>query len=71
MAEITVSLPTHIIAELDRFAERHGRTRAELVTAALEEYLFSRRSRELRERMIPEAQAQGLYTDEDVIDRVS
>jgi len=25
----------------------------------------------LRERMIPKAQAQGIYTDQDVFDRVS
>lgn len=39
--------------------------------AALERFFFLRQFRLLRERMIPKAQAQGIFTDQDVFDRVS
>lgn len=52
-----------IVREIETFAEQHGHTLDEVVVAALQNHLFFRRSGELRARMIPEAQAQGLYTD--------
>ncbi|MCG3158600.1 MAG: hypothetical protein DKINENOH_05244 [bacterium] len=48
-----------------------GITPSEFVSAALEEYLFVRRFRMLRERMIKQVQAQGICADQDVFDRVS
>ncbi|HEU0015576.1 MAG TPA: ribbon-helix-helix protein, CopG family [Longimicrobium sp.] len=68
---ITVSLPAAVRTEVDAFAEQNGLARSEVVRDALEEYLFFRRSRALRARMMAEAQSQGLFTDEDVFDRVS
>jgi hypothetical protein len=38
---------------------------------AIKMYLFLRRFWLLRERMIPKAQAQGIFTDQDVFDCVS
>ena len=40
-------------------------------TITIKEYLFFRRFRLLRERMVPKAQARGIYTDQDVFERVS
>ena len=37
----------------------------------LEDFLFVRRFRRLRQRMMAAAQAEGIYTDEDVFTRVS
>jgi metal-responsive CopG/Arc/MetJ family transcriptional regulator len=68
---ITVSLPSDIRTQVDAFAELHGLGRSEVVRDALQEYLFFRRSRQLRARMIAEAQAQGLFTDEDIFERIS
>jgi metal-responsive CopG/Arc/MetJ family transcriptional regulator len=68
---ITVSLPARIRSEVDAFAEQHGLGRSEVVRDALQEYLFFRRSHELRARMVAEAQAQGLFTDEDIFERIS
>jgi metal-responsive CopG/Arc/MetJ family transcriptional regulator len=66
---ITVSLPSEVRTEVDSFAEQHGLARSDVVRDALQEYLFFRRSRALRERMM--AEAQGLFTDEDVFERIS
>ncbi len=68
---ITVNLPSEIKTELDALAEQSGVERSDVVRDALQEYLFFRRSRALRERMMAEAQAQGLFTDEDVFERIS
>lgn len=68
---VTVSLPQKIRRELDRIAAREGVSRSDVLRASLEEYLFVRRFRALRQRMLAAAQARGIYTDEDVFDRVS
>ncbi len=68
---VTISLPPNVRRELDRLATRDGVTRSEVLRASLEEYLFVRRFRALRNRMMAAAQAQGIFTDEDVFDRIS
>ena len=68
---ITVSLPSQIKTEVDAFAEQNGVARSDVVREALQDYLFFQRSRDLRARMMAEAQAQGLFTDEDIFERVS
>ena len=68
---VTVSLPQKIRRELDRIAAQEGVSRSDVLRASLEEYFFVRRFRTLRQRMMAAAQARGIYTDEDVFDRVS
>ncbi|NCJ08721.1 ribbon-helix-helix protein, CopG family [Synechococcales cyanobacterium C] len=68
---ISVSLPEHLKAEVDRFTEIEGISRSDLVREALREYLFVRKFRSLRQRLIPYAEVQHIYTDEDVFDKMS
>jgi Arc/MetJ-type ribon-helix-helix transcriptional regulator len=68
---ITVNLPAEIKAEVDAFIKEHGLSRSDFVRDAIREYLLVRRFHELRARMVPHAQAQGVFTDEDVFERVS
>ncbi len=68
---LTLTLPTEVKLALDDVTRKEGISPDELVGEALKVYLFLRQFRLLRERMIPQAQAQGIYTDEDVFDRVS
>ena len=49
---VTVSLPPGIRRELDRIAAREGVSRSEVLRASLEDYLFVRRFRALRQRMM-------------------
>jgi len=63
---ISVSIPAELKAELDRFTAAEGVSRSDLFREALREYLFARRFRALRRELMPYAEAQGLYTDEDV-----
>lgn len=68
---ISISLPKEIKAELDRVTAEEGITRSDLVREALRTYLFGRRLRELRCELMPYAEAQGIFTDEDVFREIS
>ena len=68
---VTISLPQAIRRELDKGAKQEGVSRSDVLRQSLEDFLFVRRFRRLRQRMMAAAQAQGIYTDEDVFTRVS
>ena len=68
---ISISLPEDLKAEIDRFTRSEGISRSDLVREALRDYLFSRRLRALRQEIMPYAEAQGVYTDDDVFREVS
>lgn len=68
---ISISLPDQIKDELDRYVGERGLSRSDAVREAVQEYLFIRRFRELRRRLMPYAEAQGIYTDEDVFREIS
>jgi metal-responsive CopG/Arc/MetJ family transcriptional regulator len=68
---ISISLPEELKAELDRFTQAEGISRSDLVREALRDYLFARRFRSLRRELMPYAEAQGVYTDEDVFHTAS
>jgi len=68
---ITISVPEEIKAELDKVVRDEGISRSDVVLESLRDYLFMRRFRRLRAKMLAKAQAQGVFTDEDVFKRVS
>jgi len=68
---VTISLPPDIRRELDRVAKEDGVSRSDILRQSIEDYLLVRRFRQLRQRMMAAAQAEGIYTDEDVFQRVS
>jgi hypothetical protein len=45
---------------------REGLTKTEIINEALRRFLLEREFQGLREKLIPYAQAKGIYTDEDV-----
>jgi predicted transcriptional regulator len=68
---VTISLPQAVRRELDKIAKQEGISRSDVLRQSLEDFLFVRRFRQLRQRMMAAAQAQGIFTDEDVFNRVS
>lgn len=70
-ATITLSLPKEMKRDLDRACADEGLSRSDLVRASLRDYLYVRRFRGLRARMVAKAQSRGIHTDEDVFDKVS
>ena len=68
---MTISLPRAIRRELDRIAKEEGVSRSDVLRQSLDDFLFVRRFRQLRQRMMAAAQAQGIFTDDDVFTSVS
>ncbi|MBI3562810.1 MAG: ribbon-helix-helix protein, CopG family [Gammaproteobacteria bacterium] len=68
---ITISVPEEIKNELDKIVQDEGVSRSDVIRESLRDYLFMRRFLKLRARMLAKAQAQGIYTDEDVFKKIS
>ena len=68
---IGVSLSNEQRSALAELTRQEGVPVDELVSQAVEEYLFFKRFRSLRARLVTKARAQGIYADQDVFDRVS
>ena len=68
---LTISLSEDLKEKIDDLAADRGLNRSEVVREALESYLRIEEFRQLRREMVPGAEAQGVYTDEDVFDEVS
>lgn len=70
-SSITISVPEQMRSELDELSQTEGVSRSDIVRESLRDYLFIRRFRTLRNSMMNKASRQGIYTDQDVFDRVS
>ncbi|MEX0600367.1 MAG: ribbon-helix-helix domain-containing protein [Rhodothermales bacterium] len=68
---VSISLPEDVKDALDEAVAEEGVSRSDLVRQALRDFLFVRQFRQLRQRLIPHAEAQGIYSDEDVSKCVS
>jgi metal-responsive CopG/Arc/MetJ family transcriptional regulator len=68
---VSISLPDELKGQLDEAAQEEGLSRSDVVRQALSDYLFIRRFRRLRARMVSRAQVQGVFSDEDVFEQVS
>ena len=68
---ITISVPDQMKSELEKLSRADGVSRSDIVRESLRDYLFVRRFRSMRKSMVSKAAADGIYTDQDVFDRVS
>ena len=68
---MTVSLPKPLAEELDLVSREAGASRSEIVREALKRYFALREYRALRAKLVIEAEAKGIVTDEDVFNQVS
>lgn len=68
---ITISLPSDVRERLDRSARNDGVSRSDIVRESLRNYLFVREFRGVRQKMLRQAAAKGVFTDEDVFKHVS
>lgn len=68
---LTIRLDPQLEKQLDRLAARTGQSRSEIVREALRRQLAVSQFQELRQRMMPFAEAAGYLTDEDVFRDVS
>ncbi len=68
-ATITINLPEKINSALQEATQEEGLTEAELIGKALEDYLYIRKFRKVRERMIQTSQS--TFTDEEIFASIS
>lgn len=68
---ITISLPQGLRKELDQAVSQEQVNRSDVVREALRDYLAVREFRRLRGILVPLAEERGLFTDQDVFDRIS
>ena len=68
---ITIRIDADLDEQLERLAERTGRSRSEIVRDALRRQLAAAQFEDLRKRLMPFAEAAGYLTDEDVFRDVS
>jgi predicted transcriptional regulator len=68
---VTVRLGDDLDRELTEVSETLGQSRSDIVREALRRQLSVLRFEELREQVMPFAEARGYLTDEDVFEDVS
>jgi predicted transcriptional regulator len=68
---LTIRLDPRLERMLDRVCRATGRSRSEVVREALRRQLFLDLLEEARRQLVPLAEAQGIFTDEDVFKLVS
>ena len=61
----SVQIRPQVARLLKRFVKR-GISKSELINEALRQYLIEKEFQEIRSRLVPYAQAKGIYTDEDI-----
>ncbi|MCL4550294.1 MAG: ribbon-helix-helix domain-containing protein [Bacteroidetes bacterium] len=68
---IEINLPSKLNEELELVTAEEGLSKSELVKKAIEDYLFIRKFRTIRKKMIPKAKGRGFKSDEDIFETVS
>jgi Arc/MetJ-type ribon-helix-helix transcriptional regulator len=68
---ITISLSQQMRSELDRLSRSEGISLSDIVRECLRDYMYIRQFHSTRKRMVEKAAQQGIFTDQDVFDRVS
>jgi hypothetical protein len=63
---LTIRLPHGLKVDLSRLSRSEHVPVSDLVRESVRRYVAVRRFRKLRARLIPSAQALGLYTDDDI-----
>ncbi len=68
---LTISLPEKTALEMDKFIKEEGNTRSHFIREAIQDYIYFRKLRKLRDKMTLKAQKNKIFTDEDVFKLVS
>ncbi|NOY10421.1 MAG: ribbon-helix-helix protein, CopG family [Spirochaetes bacterium] len=68
---LTISIPENIEKEIDQFVKEENSSRSEVIRKAIMDYIYFKKLRKLREKMMLKAQSKKAYTDEDIFKTVS
>lgn len=68
---ISIRIDKELEDLIEQVARKTGRPKSELIREALRRQLAIDMFQQLRKRILPFAESQGLLTDEDIWDRIS
>jgi len=68
---ITIRLPEKLQRDLEKVVKAEKASKSEVIRDALERYISLKRFQQLRKKVLPFAEAEGLITDEDVFKAIS
>ncbi len=68
---VTISIPREFKKQIDSIVYSEGISRSEIIRESIADYLWEHRYRNLRKRLMAKASKKGVFTDQDVFDRVS
>lgn len=71
MSNLTVRIPSGLKKALEKMSRKQHRSAGMIVRDCLRRYLAVEDFNQLRGRVLPFAEAQGLLTDEDVFKEIS
>ncbi len=68
---ITIRLPKKLQKDLNAAAKSDKTSKSEIIRNAISRYLAVKRFHQLRKKVLPFAEPQGLLTDEDIYKAIS
>ena len=68
---VTISIPADLKKKLDRATKGGHVNRSDIVREALRQYFALQDFKAIREKAVAEAEARGIFTDEDVFRKIS
>ncbi|PKQ28182.1 MAG: hypothetical protein CVT63_04060 [Candidatus Anoxymicrobium japonicum] len=68
---VSISLPPRLKKKLDQLVKENQVNRSDIAREALNEYFARKDLERIRQKMVPLAEARGVFTDEDVFREVS
>lgn len=68
---ITIRLPEKLQKELEMVVRADKSTKSDIIREAVSRYVAAKRFHQLRKKVLPFAEAQGLLTDEDIFKALS
>jgi len=68
---ISIRIPDDVRKNLKAISKKEGKPLSDLVRESLQKYITAYRFRQLRNMVLPFAEAQGIITDEDVYKDIS
>ena len=68
---ISIRLPEKMQKELESISKVEGKSKSEIIRHALAQYLVVKKFQQLRKKVLPFAEAEGLLTDEDIFKLIS
>lgn len=68
---ITIRLPEKLQRDLERVVKAEKTSKSDVIRGAIERYVALKRFQQLRRKVLPFAEAEGLIVDEDVFKTIS